>query len=80
MTDSRFLAGTTLVTTLKKREAALLKMLQAKVGDADYDHFMTVCYVCYHKPEKTSEDDLVQTFKFTSPAAYEAWVEATAPA
>jgi hypothetical protein len=78
--DAFKLAGTTLFTTLKKREAVLLKLLQDKVGDADYDHFMTVCYVCYNKPQKTSEDDLVQTFKFTSSAAYEAWVEATAPA
>jgi hypothetical protein len=78
--DAFKLAGTTLVTTLKKREAVLLKLLQDKVGDEDYDHFMTVCYVCYNKAEKTSEDDLVQTFKFTSPAAYEAWVESTAPA
>jgi hypothetical protein len=78
--DAFKLGGKTLVTTLKKREAVLLKLMQEKIGVADYDHFITICYVCYHKPAKTSEDDLVQTLKFATPAAYEAWVEATAPA
>jgi hypothetical protein len=75
--DAFKVAGTTLVTTRKTREAALLKLLQDMIGDADYDHFMTICYVCYDKPESTA-DNLVQTFKFTNMQAYEKWVNAVA--
>jgi hypothetical protein len=37
-------------TPPEQREEVLLKTLQDMVGDADYDHFMTICYICYHKP------------------------------
>jgi hypothetical protein len=77
--DEFKVAGKTLRTSVKQREAELLKMLQDMIGDADYGHFMTVCYVCYHKPEHT-EDNLVQTFKFTTMQAYEAWVDRVEPA
>ncbi len=42
-------------------------------GDADYNHFITIRCVCYHKPEST-EDNLVQSFKFTTMQAFEEWV------
>ena len=70
--------GSTLTTTRKKREKILKEKLQDMVGDADYDHFMTVCYLCYDKPEKT-DDNYVQTFKFTTPQAYQDWVDSVAP-
>ena len=76
--DAFKVAYKTLTTSTKQREAVLLKMLQDMIGDADYDHFLTVSYVCYHKPERTG-DDLVQTFKFTSEEAYEEWVDTVAP-
>ena len=75
--------GSTLVTSRKRREAVLLKMLQEMIGDADYDHVMTICYLCYDdKAEKNTkgEDNLVQTFKFTTMQEYEVWVNAVAPA
>ena len=77
--DAFKVAYKTLRTSIKQREAVLLKMLQDMIGDADYDHIMTVCYVCYHKPEHT-EDNIVQTFKFTHMDDYEAWVDNIAPA
>jgi hypothetical protein len=77
--DAFKVAGETLATSRKTRESVLRKMLQDKVGDADYDHFMTICYICYHKPQSTA-NNLVQTFKFTDMLAYEAWVDAVAPA
>jgi hypothetical protein len=77
--DAFKVAGETLATSRKKREKVLLTMLQDMVGGADYDHFMTFHYVCYNKPEKTN-DNLVQTFKFTTPTAYEDWVNTVAPA
>jgi hypothetical protein len=76
--DAFKVAGETLVTTRKIREAVLLKMLQDMVGDADYDHFITICYICYDKTEST-DDNLIQTLKFTTTQAYEAWVNDVAP-
>ncbi len=80
--DAFKVAGKTLTTSRKNREAVLLKLLQDNVGNSDYDNFMTICYVCYHKKEKTG-DDLVQTFTFSRAAgeqAYEEWVDTIAPA
>ena len=77
--DAFKVAHKNLRTLIKHREAVLLKMLQEMIGDADYDHFMTIRYICYHKTE-SSEDNLVQTFKFTTMQAYEEWVDRVAPA
>ena len=71
--------GSTLATSRKKRETILLKMLQDMIGDADYDHFVTICYVCYDKSESAG-NNFVCTFKFTNPQAYEEWVNSVAPA
>ena len=76
--DSYKVANKTLRTSIKQREAVLLEILQDMIGDADYDHIMTIRYVCYDKPEKTG-DDLVQTFKFTTKEAYKEWVDTVAP-
>jgi hypothetical protein len=76
--DAFKVAGVTHITTRKTREAVLLRMLQEMVGNADYDHFMTICYICYNKNESTV-DNLVQTFKFTDMEAYDAWVNDVAP-
>jgi hypothetical protein len=77
--DAFMVAGERLVTPRQTRENVLLKMLQNMVGNEDYNHFMTICYICYDKTEKTA-DNLVQTFKFTDMEAYEAWVNDVAPA
>ena len=58
------------------RESVLLELLKACINKEDFSHFITVHYVCYDNAAST---DLVQTFKFADAAAYEAWVETTAP-
>ena len=70
--------GSTLTTSRKVREEILLKTLQDMVGNADYDHVMTICYLCYDNPEK-SDNNYVQTLKFTTIQAYDKWVTAEAP-
>ena len=76
--DAFKVAYKTLRTSIKQREAVLLKMLQDMIGNADYDHYLTICYVCYNKPERTG-DDFVQTLKFTRKEVYEEWVNTVAP-
>ena len=48
-------------------------MLQDTIGNADYDHFMTICYLFYDNPKK-SDNQCVQTFKFTTIQAYDNWM------
>jgi len=66
--------GSTLTTSKKKREAVLLKTMQDIIGNADYDHFMTICYMFYDKPEKT-EDNFMQKFQFTTRQKFEEWMD-----
>jgi hypothetical protein len=77
--DAFNVADVALNATREEREVVLLKMLQDMVGNADYGHPMTICYICYDKKESTV-DNIVQTFKFTGMEAYEAWVNDIAPA
>ena len=76
--DAFKVAGITLRTSRKTREAVLLRMLQGMIGDADYDHIMTIHYVCYDN--EISEDNLVQTVQFSTIQDYENWVDSVAPA
>jgi hypothetical protein len=71
--------GSTLTTSRKTREAVLLKIMQDIIGDADYDHFMTIYYLFYDKPENT-EDNFVQKIQFTTLQKYEEWMDSVAPA
>ena len=71
--------GKTLTTTRKTREEVLLEILQDTIGHADYDHFMTVFYLFYNKPENTPEDNYVQKFQFKTIQEYEKWVNSVAP-
>ena len=77
--DAFKVAGKTLITARVAREKELLKVLQAMIGDADYDHFLTIKYLFYNKPE-TSDDNFIQTFKFPRLEDYEKWVDEVAPA
>ncbi len=45
--------GVTQVTIRKEREAELLKLIQAGLGKADYEHFITIDYLCYDKIHTT---------------------------
>jgi hypothetical protein len=67
--------GKTLTTTRKMREEILLKILQDTIGHADYDHFMTVCYLFYDKPTNSREGKYVQKFQFKTIREYESWVD-----
>ncbi len=70
--------GSTLTTTRKTREKILLKMLRDTIGNADYDHVMTICYLCYDNPEK-SDSNFIQKLTFTNIQHYEQWVNAEEP-
>ena len=72
--------GVTRVTTRKEREAVLLKLIQAGQVSADYEHFITLDYLCYDKKLDPGGSDLVQTYKFKTIEAYSAWVDDVAPA
>ncbi len=73
--------GTTLHTTTAKREELLFALLKDAISNADCDHFITVSFVCYDRPalSDTDANNLLQTFKFASIQAYEAWVETETP-
>ena len=68
----------TLVTKRETREAALLEILKEALTNTKSSNSIVVHYVCYNKP--AGGNHYLQTFKFADIGAYEAWVEATAPA
>jgi hypothetical protein len=77
--DKFKVGGTTLTTSRKKREEVLLTMLKDTIGYADYDHFMTICYLFYDKPENTQEEDnYVQKFQFKTTQEYLEWIDSVA--
>jgi hypothetical protein len=72
------------VHSVKKndRESVLLKMLQLALSSIDFDHFITLIYICYNKSTPASgtmEDDLCETFKFKNIEDYTEWVEQKTP-
>jgi len=73
--DAFKVAGKTLTTTRVTREKVLLKMLQDTIGHADYDHFMTVCYLFYDTPKNSPEGKYMQKFQFKTIKEYESWVD-----
>lgn len=69
--------GITRMTKREEREKELLKQLQQALSHADYQHPVTVTYICYNKAMQTGdENELVQTHKFKTMEAYNVWVEA----
>ena len=78
--DAFKVGGKTLTTSRKKREEVLLKMLEDTIGYADYDHFMTICYLFYDKPENTQDNNnYVQKFQFKTTQEYLEWIDSVAP-
>lgn len=68
--------GVTRVTKREEREKELLKQLQQALGHADYEHPITVTYICYHKSMQAGDvNQLVQTHRFRTIEYYNAWVE-----
>lgn len=77
--DAFKIDGKTRVTTRKERETKLLKLIQSAVEQADYDHFITVDYVCYDQTNASAGSALVQTYKFKNMEDYSTWVDSVAP-
>jgi hypothetical protein len=73
--DAFKVGGKTFTTTRETREKVLLKMLQETIGHADYNHFMTVCYLFYDTPGNSREGKYVQKFQFKTIKEYESWVD-----
>ena len=61
--DAFKLDGETRVTRRQEREAVLLQTLNAAWAAADYDHFITVDYICYDQTAGVGKD-LVETMQF----------------
>jgi hypothetical protein len=77
--DAFKLDDKTLVTKRETREAVLLEVLKESLTNADFSNTIIVHYVCYDKLSD-SVSNYVRTFKFADILAYQAWVEAFAPA
>lgn len=75
--DAFKINGTTRVTKRGERESTLLRNLQLALTRPDYEHFITVTYICYDNPGTTNEDPdaLVQRHVFKTVEDYNAWVE-----
>ena len=71
--------GATRRTTKKEREEELLELLGNGVLPADYEHFLTIDYVCYDPQPGafvSGLHGLVQTLQFETIEDYCAWAEA----
>ena len=68
---------TTRVTKREERESTLLRHLQLALTRPDYEHFITITYICYDNPGSTSADPdaLVQRHVFKTVEDYNVWVE-----
>jgi hypothetical protein len=76
--DAFKIDGTTRVTKMTERLAELLKQLQDAMARADYEHPITVTYLCYNKialDHDGNGNDLVQTHKFKTMVDYNTLVE-----
>ncbi len=72
--------GITYDTPRKNREEILLTLLQDTLGNADYNHFMTICYLFYDKAEDEDEYAVyAPKFQFRTPQEYLEWVDVKAP-
>lgn len=75
--DAFKISGTTRVTKRVERESTLLRHLQMALTRPDYEHFITVTYICYDNPGTTNADPdaLVQKHVFKTIEDYNIWVE-----
>lgn len=75
--DAFKINGTTRVTKREERESTLLRHLQLALTRSDYEHFITITYICYDNPGTTNEDPdaLVQRHVFKTVEDYNVWVE-----
>lgn len=77
--DAFKINGTTHVTKQGERNLNLLRHVQLALTRPDYEHFITVTYICYDNPGSTNKDPdaLVQSHAFKTVEDYNDWVEKT---
>lgn len=75
--DAFKINGATRVTKREERESTLLRHLQLALTRPDYEHFITVTYICYDNPETTNADPdaLIKRHVFKTVEDYNTWVE-----
>ena len=75
--DAFKINGITRVTKREERETTLLRHLQLALTRPDYEHFITITYICYDNPGTTNADPdaLVQSHVFQTIEDYNCWVE-----
>ena len=67
--------GVTRKTNKTARHDALLQLLRNHVQNADYDHLITIDYVCYDPQPHAFVSSLVQTLQFETTEEYCAWAD-----
>jgi len=74
--DSFRLNGIACMATTQERESILLKQLQLALQETDFDHLITITYMCY---TRTNADDseMHETLKFKTIEEYTTWTEGT---
>ena len=77
--DAFKVAGATQKTGKDERHTTVLKLLEDALSMPDYEHLITISYVCYDKPQTDTESDLIQTFKFKDYEAFRVWALARTP-
>ena len=75
--DAFKINGSSHVTKKEERESTLLRHLQLALTRPDYEHFITVTYICYDNPGTTNADPeaLVQSHVFKTIEDYNTWAE-----
>ena len=74
--DTFRLHGMTRVATAQERESILLKQLQQAFHETDFDHLITITYICYTR-SNADDGELHETLKFKTIEEYITWVEST---
>lgn len=76
--DAFKLNGLAYSITDKDRKLFLLQKLQLAFECTDFDHFITITYICYNKSTPgsgTIDEDLCQSIRFKNIQDYTEWVE-----
>ena len=74
--DTFRLNDATRVVSAQERESVLLKQLQKAFHETDFDHLITITYICYTR-SNADDGELHETLKFKTIEEYITWVEST---
>lgn len=74
--DAFKLNGVTSMITTQERESILLKQLEIAFQETDFDHLITITYICYSR-SNAEGCELHETLKFKTVEEYMAWTEIT---